>query len=106
MRSCRSSIQPGKSVGAVVTVEILEYARFEDFDLLLCLLEPRLAVLEQFGAALVCRQRLFQRKLSRLHRGDNILDLGQRCLKGLGILGFGFGHGLRLMEGTPSLERS
>src|SRR4249920_1353625 len=99
MRSCRPSIQPWKSVGAVVTVEILEYAGFEDLDLLLGLLQSRLAILQQLGATLVRRQGLLERQLSRFHRGDDVLDFGQRGFKGLRDLGFGFGHGRRLWMG-------
>src|SRR5882724_3201036 len=98
MRSCRPSIQLWKSVGAVVTVEILECAGLEDLDLLLGLLEPRLAILQQLGAALVCRQGLLERQLPRLHRCDNVLDFSQRGLEGLRVLGFGFGHGQRLWK--------
>src|SRR5258706_15478057 len=96
MRSCRPSIQLWKSVGAVVTVEILECAGLEDLDLLLGLLQSRLAIFEQLCATPVSAQRLLQRQLPRLHRGDDTLDLGQRGLEILRILGFGFGHGRRL----------
>jgi len=41
--------------------------------------------LEQFGAALVGAQRLFERQLSRLHRSDDTLDLGKRGFEGLGF---------------------
>ena len=63
---------------AAVRRERLQHALLEHLDLLLRVLERRLAEREQLGAALVRRQRLLERQLPAFHRGDDLLELGER----------------------------
>src|SRR5437868_13316864 len=64
--------------------ERLEHAALEHLDLLLCVLERGLAILEQLGAALVGGQSIGEWQLAALHRGDNRLQLRKRGFEGLG----------------------
>ena len=41
----------------------------------------RLAILEEFRAALVGSKRLLERELSRFHGGDDAFDLGKRLFE-------------------------
>src|ERR1051326_5748392 len=65
----------------------LEHAALEHLNLLLGVLERGLAVLEQLGAPLISRQRVGERQLAALHRGDDRLQLSEGGFEGLGRRG-------------------
>jgi hypothetical protein len=73
--------------------EIFQHAVFKYLDLLLRILQRRLAKFKQLRTALVSRKRFFQRQLSRLHVRDNTFELGERRFKrGIRFGFYGFGH--------------
>src|SRR5262245_57574769 len=92
--------QAAKSVVvAIVTFEVPQDAVLQDFHLLLRILQSRLAVLQQFRAALVRSKRPLERQLARFHAGNDFFQLGQRCFEGFRRLGFrGFGHALERLR--------
>ncbi len=55
-----------------------QLALLQHLDLLLDGLEPRPAVLQQLGAALVAREQALERQLAAFHGGDQRLELAQR----------------------------
>ena len=87
------------SVG-VGRLEGLQHAFFQDLHLLLRVLQRRLAVLQQFGAPLVRGQRLLERQLPAFHRGDDLLELGERGFEACG------GSGCLVIDGGPAWMRA
>ena len=65
----------------------LQHALFQDLDLLLRVLERRLAERDELGPALVRRQRLLQRQLLAFHGRDDALELGEGGFEVLGRRG-------------------
>src|SRR5215210_7927225 len=95
MRVCRAAAQLWKSAGFNVLLlgvlllgrpEAFQHAFFEDFHLLLCVLQSGLAELEKLGAALVGGERLFEGHLPRFHTGDDLFELVQSRFERRGIL--------------------
>src|SRR5512146_1811637 len=75
---------------ALVGRERLQHALFEHLNLLLRVLECRLAEREQRGAALVGGERFGERQLAAFHPSDDRLELGERGFdtrRGFGCLG-------------------
>src|SRR6185312_458731 len=84
-----ANVTPSR-IGLVVRRERLQYALLQHLDLLLRVLQRRLAVREQFRAALVRGQRLLQWQLAAFHPADERLELGERGFetgRGFGCLG-------------------
>ena len=63
------------------SAEIFQHAAFQDFHLLLRILQLGLAQFEQFRTALVGRQRLFQRHLPLFHGFDDFFELREGGFK-------------------------
>src|SRR5689334_8147407 len=80
IRACRSRAQAANSAGIVAAArrERLEHPALQYLDLLLRVLESGLAERNELGAALVRGERIGERQLAALHRGDNALELGER----------------------------
>src|SRR6476660_169237 len=94
MRCWRSRDQAANAeasgVVGIAGCEGLQQALFEHLDLLLRILQRRLAVRKQRRAALVGGERLGKRKLAALHAADELLELGARGLetvRGIGCIG-------------------
>jgi thiosulfate/3-mercaptopyruvate sulfurtransferase len=94
MRAWRSSIHFSKLAAVrFSTLEVLKTVRLENLYLLLRLLQPCLAELQEFSAALIRSQRLLERELAGFHAGDDGLEFGQRRLEAERPVGIGLGHG-------------
>src|SRR5713101_4899796 len=94
IRAWTFAIQAMKSLVVVGTGEVFQRVFFEHFHLLLGPGEDSLAVLRELEAALVRGKGLLQGQLSRLHAGDDLLQLGEGRLEAFGLIGLGgFRHG-------------
>src|SRR5437762_8658035 len=85
MRRCRSRDHTANGtslcIDAAFRLERFQHALFQDQDLLLRILECRLAIGEKLGTPLVGGQRFLERQLPALHRGNDFFELGERGLK-------------------------
>src|SRR5512145_626527 len=77
-RAWRACVQRSKSVLLRTAREVLKQPGLENLDLLLRILEGRLAELQQLRPALVGPERLLERQLARFHAGDDAFQLRQR----------------------------
>src|SRR5437868_7017917 len=85
MRRCRSRDHTANGtslcIGAAFRLERFENALLQDQDLLLRILERRLAIGEKLGPPLVRGERLLEGQLTALHRRYDFFELGERGLK-------------------------
>src|SRR6185295_12708637 len=85
IRRCRSPRQTSKARSGCIVAAIrrkrLQDALLQDLDLLLRVLQRRLAERDELGAALVRGERLLQRQLAAFHRRDDRFELGERGLE-------------------------
>src|SRR5437868_15233518 len=85
IRRCRSRDHTANGtslcIGAAFRFERFQHALFQDEDLLLRVLERRLAIREKLGAPFVRGERFLERQLAALHRGNDFFELGKRGLK-------------------------
>src|SRR3954451_13622621 len=87
MRAWMSPIQAWKSLSTIFIRlrgcgEGLEHLAFQHLDLLLRRLQLLLAEAGKFEAALMCGERVFQRKLAAFHSGHDFFQFGERFLEG------------------------
>src|SRR5258705_13746031 len=85
MRRCRSRDHTANGtslcIGAAFRLERFQDALFQHQDLLLGILERRLAVGEKLCSPLVRGERFLERQLPTFHRGNDFFELGERGLK-------------------------